>query len=478
MQSAPLPRIVLLPGTADGGPQTLWSVDHDGPHWRRAFLIVLLLGLFTRFAVFFGTRQPAMDEVQFAEYLSAYFTHRFYFDTHPPLGKLLVAAFASLFDFQPLLPIATDSEESIAKFVASARVLRFLPVLAGAMLPSVVLLLARELGLRFRYAILAAGSVLFENALITHARFVYFDNFLLLFGFSSLLALLYAIRRPNVWMFMAAGALAGMACAVKWTAVSFVALGGALLLSALPRFALRDSCMYLVATAVPLIGVYVATFAIHFTLLPLPGPGDAFMPALHAKLVANEAHQSTSGMAPGFWRTLIDVHREMYLSNQRMPTSHPYGSKWYEWPWMWKPIYHLQILMTKDGSGDSHTYALPNPIVWLSGTFAVIGACLLLGWQALKRELDVQLAWLVGAYMINWLPFAAITRVMFLYHYYVALVFAILIFARLAQLANWRKLAVTYCVAVLFAFVLCSPFTYGFPIDIRWIDASFLRKWR
>jgi dolichyl-phosphate-mannose--protein O-mannosyl transferase len=451
---------------------------HELRDWRFAVMVMLVLGIVTRFAVFFGTRQPAMDEVQFTEYLSAYFTHRFYFDSHPPLGKLLVAGFVALFDFHPLAPVAPEGQDSVSQFIVSARALRFLPTLAGALLPAVVLLLARELGLTYRYAILAAGAVLYENALIAHARFVYFDDFLLLFGFASLLVLLRAIARPNVWMFMAAGALASMACAVKWTAMTFVALDGALLLSALPLFNVRHWCKYMLACVVPLIAVYVGIFAIHFALLPLPGPGDTFMPALHQKLLANEAHRSTQGMAPGFWQSLVDVHREMYLSNKRTTGGHPYGSKWYQWPWMWKPIYHLQVVMSKDRSADGHTYSMPNPIVWLGATLAVITACMVLGWQALKRKIDVTLAWLVAAYMINWLPFAGIARVMFLYHYYVALVFAILIFARLTQLANWRKLTIAYCVAVVVGFVLLCPFTYGLPTDVRWIDAGFLRSWR
>jgi len=474
-------QTVLLPETEDRGPKTLLplrSSDYHRKDWRLALVVVLLLGLITRFAMFLGTREPAMDEVQFTEYLSAYFTHRFYFDTHPPLGKLLVAGFASLFDFQPLAPVAPESQESVSQFVAYARALRFLPTLAGALLPAVALLLARELGLSFRYAILAAGSVLYENALIAHARFVYFDDFLLLFGFASLLVLLRAISRPNILMFGLAGLLAGMACAVKWTALTFLVLGGALLLATTSIYTIRDWLKYVLAFAVPAFAIYIGVFAIHFALLPLPGPGDTFMPALHPKLLAHEAHQSTAGMAPGFWQTLIDVNREMYLSNKRVTGGHPYGSRWYQWPWMWKPIYHLQVILSKDHAADSHTYSMPNPVVWLGATGSVVAACMLIAWQAVKRKVDVTLAWLVAAYLLNWLPFAAITRVMFIYHYYVALVFAILILGRLAQLAKWNKLCIAYGVAMLACFILFSSFTYGLPTDVRWIDASFLRTWR
>ena len=59
-----------------------------------------------------------------------------------------------------------------------------------------------------------------------------------------------------------------------------------------------------------------------------------------------------------------------------------------------------------------------------------------------------------------------------------ALVFAILILGRLAQLAKWNKLCIAYGVAMLACFILFSSFTYGLPTDVRWIDASFLRTWR
>ena len=64
----------------------------------KSFLIIILvvLGLVSRLIFLNHPDSLVFDEVHFGKFVSAYFTGEYYFDIHPPLGKLLIALGAKL----------------------------------------------------------------------------------------------------------------------------------------------------------------------------------------------------------------------------------------------------------------------------------------------------------------------------------------------------------------------------------------------
>src|SRR3989338_3995576 len=107
---------------------------------------------------------------------------------------------------------------------------------------------------------------------------------------------------------------------------------------------------------------------------------------------------------------------EMYFSNQRLTSDHPYSSKWYEWPFMTRPIFYWV-------DGDARIYFFGNPAVWWASTAGVAFSIWYLVLSIKKRAEDKILIFLPGAYILNLLPFIGIQRVMFLYHYLIAMIF-------------------------------------------------------
>ena len=105
-------------------------------------LILLALSLITRFMFFGYPSETVFDEVHFGKFISGYYTREYFFDIHPPAGKLLIAGFAKLFDFQPGFAFADIGNEFPDK---QYMILRFLPSLAGALLPLVIYLLLMEM---------------------------------------------------------------------------------------------------------------------------------------------------------------------------------------------------------------------------------------------------------------------------------------------------------------------------------------------
>jgi len=62
-------------------------------------VILLVLASVTRFLYLGHPNEVVFDEVYFAKWVTNYYSGQFYFDIHPPLAKMMLAALAKLFGF-------------------------------------------------------------------------------------------------------------------------------------------------------------------------------------------------------------------------------------------------------------------------------------------------------------------------------------------------------------------------------------------
>ncbi|OGM98757.1 MAG: hypothetical protein A2915_04735 [Candidatus Yanofskybacteria bacterium RIFCSPLOWO2_01_FULL_41_34] len=424
---------------------------------KKGLLIITLLSATTHFAFFSYPNQTVFDEVHFGKFISGYYTHEYYFDIHPPLGKLMVAGFAKIFDFKPDLPDgkAGFSFAQIGEKFPDEKylALRFLPSLAGALLPVVIFLLALQLKFTPIGAFVAGFLVAIENALIVQTHFILMDGFLLIFGFLTLLfyfKLRYTLHASRYKILMAI--FGGLTISIKWTGLTFLALPliietwSYLKNRSFERF-IRQLIFFVI---IPLM-IYFSVFALHFSLLTKPGPGDAFM--------------SPNFRKENVVKKFVELNIQMYQSNQRLTATHPYGSRWYSWPFMARPIFYWV-------SENSRIYLLGNPIIWWGSTVAIL---LSLGYVTRHRIIQILLA----GYFLNLLPFVGIKRVMFLYHYLAALVFAILILVYLIERQRHaKKIFIGLAVASAVAFVYFTPLTYGLPLSPKTYESRvWLPSW-
>ena len=187
-----------------------------------AIAVLLALSLATHFAWFGYPDMTVFDEVHFGKFLSAYFTHAYYFDIHPPLGKLILAGWGWLWGFQPGFSFSNIGDVFPDNTYMA---LRFLPSLAGSLLPLVIYFIARKLKMGWPAALAAGLFVALDNALVVQSRLILLDSFLLLFGFGAVLCWLNSRDKPNryPWL-LAAGVLGAMAMSIKWTGAAFPSL--------------------------------------------------------------------------------------------------------------------------------------------------------------------------------------------------------------------------------------------------------------
>lgn len=432
-------------------------------------LVLLTVGLATRF---WGLGTPAtvvFDEVHFGRYLSSYFTGNYYFDVHPPLGKLIYAGWAYLWGFTP----AFIFELSASYNGAWALILRGLPAFIGAMLPLIVYAFALDLGYRRKMAALAGFLIAIDGALIGISRLILLDPFLLLFGFAALWSYRRGSKTGAAWGLFIPGALAGLAFSIKWTGLSFLGLITLLEIARLwgLGWAFRPISMIKVIVALGVVPalIYTLPFWIHFALLTHSGPGDDFMtPAFQATLAGSHYALDREALPSlNFWEKFLEINQEMFRANARMTTGHPYSSAWYTWPFMLRPIFMWQ------GGPLERISLIGNPFIWWGSTIAVLTIFQATLWLRL-RSLGTTGRILMLGWLMNFLPFMGIGRVMFIYHYLSALVFAILLLVYLAdRLPASRRFTLGIGILGIGGFGYFAPWVYGFPSSrpMAWLSS-------
>lgn len=456
---------------------------------KKVIILILALSALTHFAFFGHPNETVFDEVHFGKFISSYLTGEYFFDVHPPLGKLLISGVGYLTGFKPGFSFANIGEVFPDRHYLW---LRLLPTLAGTILPLIVFLLAQELGFSKRASFLAGLFTIFENALNIQSRFILLDAFLLLFGFSSLL-FYFKYRHPESepWKsprgstsksLILAGIFAGLAASVKWTGLAFL---GIILILELIRFSksvlhplessraeswgsrggrMADLLKSFFGFILIPLAIYTSTFALHFYLLPKSGPGDAFMSPEFQKTLAGNMHQNNAQTGNfNFINKFIELNKQMYLANQRIATIHPYGSRWYGWPFISRSVFFWQ---DTTGPRQEKIYLLGNPLIWWAGTIAMFFLTI----HGIKSLLHRKLLskpgnFLLLGFFINLLPFIGISRVMFLYHYFPSLIFSFLTLAYGVNRTNKKSVFAFLTTIAVIGFLYFSPLTYGLPLS-------------
>ncbi len=161
---------------------------------------------------------------------------------------------------------------------------------------------------------------------------------------------------------------------------------------------------------------------------------------------------------------------------------HPYSSPGWSWPIIGKPLW---LYITTWGDMRSTISLFGNPAVWWVGFAAILGITGLVIFNAVsslkKRKLpqfETPAIFLVVVFFAQWLPYAFVSRGLFIYHYYVNVPIICLgsaYFISKYWKYKWMKIAaVVYFIAVIALFVLFYPVISGTPVatstaeSLRW----------
>jgi dolichyl-phosphate-mannose--protein O-mannosyl transferase len=164
---------------------------------------------------------------------------------------------------------------------------------------------------------------------------------------------------------------------------------------------------------------------------------------------------------------------------------HPYSSPGWSWPIIGRPVWLYVNSLPADMRSTVSLFG--NPAVWWVGFTAIIsltGITLFKTVAELKKRqmphVELPAAFLVVIFFAQWLPYAVVSRGLFLYHYYVSVPIICLgsaYFINKYWKYKWMKIAaIVYFIAIVALFVLFYPVISGMPVStitsesLRWFD--------
>ncbi|PVH82894.1 glycosyltransferase family 39 protein [Cadophora sp. DSE1049] len=277
------------------------KLENKGPgaewDYRIAITVITILSFITRFWGISHPNEVVFDEVHFGKFASYYLERTYFFDVHPPLGKLLFAlmgwfvGYDGHFHFENIGDSYIDNKVPYVAF-------RAMPAFLGALTVPVVFDIMWESGYTLPACILSAGLVLFDNAHIGQTRLILLDAGLIFAMACSLLCYVkfYKLRHEPFgrkwwkWLLLTGFSLSCIMSIKYIGTFSFVTIGTAVaidlwdLLDSKRRqgaLTLPEFGKHFVARAFALIIApfffYLFWFQVHFSILSRSGPGDDFM---------------------------------------------------------------------------------------------------------------------------------------------------------------------------------------------------------
>ncbi|XP_065203314.1 protein O-mannosyltransferase 1 [Planococcus citri] len=256
-------------------------------------IALFAIALFTRFYKLEEPRNIVFDELHYGKYVSLYMRRTFFFDSHPPLGKQLIAIAAYFANFDGKFKfdkIGSIYSENVPLFT-----LRLIPALCGSLITPLTYHFMLELGCKQWTAILASFILLCDNAMLTQSRFILMEPMLIFFSFLGLICILKYIKSLEnrgflyQWFLLTlAFTFLTVAICIKYAGWFSWLLGVILVWTqywqrVLPNRLISNwkafgtaSIQFLIINGISVL-LYLSVFYVHLNVLKKAGPHDSVM---------------------------------------------------------------------------------------------------------------------------------------------------------------------------------------------------------
>lgn len=382
-----------------------------------------------------------------------------YENTHPPLGKILIAAGVAVFGMNPFG-------------------WRIVGTLFGIAMVPLIYLLARRVTMSTPGAALTCVLFTFDFMHFTQTRIATIDVYITFFVI-LMYYFMYCYSRMSFYdtpltrtliPLGACGVCMGLGIATKWTGV-YAGAGLAVIFFATLHRRYRE---YLWAKDRTLANTSPQAEVIRARFEPYAKKTILFCMVFFVVIPAGIYLLSylpfRDNTTHGLILRMLDNQSTMFRYHSRLDATHSYSSPWYQWPLIIRPTYFFSGSL--DGNLREGISTFGNPFVWWAGIPAFFYMANL--WI---KEKDRTAAFLTIGYLSQYLPWVFVTRITFIYHYFPSVVFVVLMIAyglmkQRPKLSNRRffLLLALYGASVIGLFLLFYPVLAGQPIDADFID--------
>jgi len=501
------------------------------PEYRRYriivfFSIVLILSFFTYFWNYQNPNGLFWDENYHIASSEKYLQGVFFMEPHPPLGKEIIALGELIINPNQGLDkstfVSTDYIHSVPNGYSFAGV-RFFPALlaflSAAILFFIFILIIKRVYISFALTFL----YIFDNAIIVHSRGAMLEGIQLFFILSSILIFLYLWQKIRIKpvAYLILGTIISAAIATKVNASIIIPLGGFLLIKEYSK-PFTDLINY--NKSKPLFQSEVYTkFIIYLLeifakiLIYLLGLASIFFISYYIHFaIAKKIVNSNYATASDTYKKVLDNGQGGLLINFPLSLSeHLYFSRHYtegvpaldvckvgengssplDWLVGGKTINYR---WSSDGTYTSYLYLVSNIGGWLIVLSAIIlSIILVLGHYIYGIKIKNRDTFnLIQIFLLLYVGYIGsvltVTRVLYMYHYFIPLIFG-MILVGLLFIYNFEEDLLRgvkdsfriYLIATIIAFIVLevffyfSPFSYYVPINKEQFQSrNFFGIWK
>lgn len=171
---------------------------------------------------------------------------------------------------------------------------------------------------------------------------------------------------------------------------------------------------------------------------------------------------------------LIQAQVHMYDYHSELTATHPYSSQWWQWPFMKRPLWLYNGTGLEAGM-KSTIVTMGNPLIWWTGLFTMFASV----WFSIKRkDRYMYMVWI--AYFSVYIPWTLVPRYTFIYHYFTMVPFSILSTVYIMKLCEerytwFRKIRLLYVLVAALLFIAYYPALSGLTVSRDYID--YVLRW-
>jgi len=398
------------------------------------------------------------DEIYYVRSAEQYLNFQVPYEwTHPPLGKLIIASGIVAFGYNPFG-------------------WRIMGVIAAMLMIPLIYILGKKLFGTWIGGFVSAFLLTFDFMHFTMARMATVDTYVVFFSLASQLFFLIYLKdvlkngwKASVQPLFLAFLFFALGFSTKWV----VLYGFAAQLAILLVLRLKEVSKVKEGLSAKLnaFSDHPYSVIIGFSLVAVLVYFIIYIPDMLAG------------------RTLVDVvnlQGSMYGYHSTLTATHAFSSSWWTWPLMLKPLW--LYVSTLPSNFKSTIVLMGNPLVWWVGFACVIEisvfALVKIVRTAGKRlgEVSLPAIFIAAFFFFQWVPYMLISRVTFIYHFYVNVPFLCLAAAYFISKywsSKWVKVAaIAYFAGIVALFGLFYAVISGLPASNSWIDSlKWLESW-
>lgn len=470
--------------------------------------LVLLISFFTYFRNYSYPANLFWDENYHITSAQKYIDHVFFMGDHPPLGKMFIALGEYILHPNTRLDtryfLTTDYISEVPQGFSFAGV-RFFPTLFACLSSVLFFLILARLSRRPFLSFLFSSLYLFENAIIVHSRGAMLESTQLFFVLGFILYFIHLFDRvtdtnkltSRQYLFF--GFLFGLAMAVKLNSFMSVVFFVMLVLYEelqvgqlkkgkhfhILKVVIRRAIPFGLASLLIFIGIYY----LHFALATTPRDNRYYEALPPYKAIINS--RQTASPKYVLYEFIQNINYIFHYEsgvpkydvckpgeNGSLPVTWPFGDKGINYRWL------------TSGGKAHYLYLQGNPVIWFLGlvglflSINILTASVVLHVKPKDKRLYTYIMVFLFYYLAYMASVMSLQRVMYLYHYFMALMASLILFflviVYLAEEQMKKKDMTVYGVTlglvflIVAAYLFFSPLTYYGPLTA----AQFhLRDW-